>query len=260
MEMADGKWQMAKSHKGHGKTRWGYASSRYFKVSFFRRAIRMRILGCNGRAKVRICSLMFAYVRIFEKKFATEAPRHRGSIQWQAEFDTTKNHGRVVDSLAPARSALAGLHLRSNGAPALAKCFPGLDGRCRDMQTFRRWAPSLPFSRPYGLRLGRILFATSQVAQIPSGSSHIVHIVRDCPSDEGVCCPKSKVQGRQRFGRVRIAWSGAHGVTRPTLTSGMRSHFRIPGGLIGHLAADRNVRAPFKLRRGRSTCHYGTEV
>ena len=156
--MADGKWQMAKSHKGHGKTRWGYASSRYFKVSFFRRAIRMRILGCNGRAKVRICSLMFAYVRIFEKKFATEAPRHRGSIQWQAEFDTTKNHGRVVDSLAPARSALAGLHLRSNGAPALAKCFPGLDGRCRDMQTFRRF---------------------------PSGSSHNVHnvhIVRDCPS------------------------------------------------------------------------------
>src|SRR5215469_7337333 len=28
-------------------------------------------------------------------------------------------------------------------------------------------APSLPFSRPYGLRYSQILFATSQVAQIP---------------------------------------------------------------------------------------------
>jgi len=46
--------------------------------------------------------------------------------------------------------------------------------RFRDKQTFRRWAPSLPFSRPGGLRLGPILFATSQVAQIPSGSSPVI--------------------------------------------------------------------------------------
>ena len=60
----------------------------------------------------------------------------------------------IVDSLAPARSALAGLCLRSD----------------------RRWAPSLPFSRPCGLRYSQFLFATSQVAQIPSGSSAEVTI------------------------------------------------------------------------------------
>jgi len=46
-------------------------------------------------------------------------------------------------------------------------------GHFRDEQTFRRWAPSLPLSRPGGLRLGRILFTTSQVAQIPNGSSPV---------------------------------------------------------------------------------------
>ena len=52
------------------------------------------------------------------------------------------------DSLAPARSALAGLWLRPDGAPALAKCFPSRNCRFRDKQTIRRWAPSLPLSRP----------------------------------------------------------------------------------------------------------------
>src|SRR5579862_9911269 len=92
MEMADGKWQMAKSHKGHGKTRWGYASSRYFKVSFFRRAIRMRILGCNGRAKVRICSLMFAFLR------KNLPQRHRDTeVQFNGRLNSTRQ--KIMDEL-----------------------------------------------------------------------------------------------------------------------------------------------------------------
>ena len=85
-----------------------------------------------------------------------------------------------VDSLAPARSALAGLHLRSNGAPALADGFPRITTcRSRDMQTFRQWASSLPLSRPHGLCRWQILFAISQMAQIPNGSS--VPDVAACP-------------------------------------------------------------------------------
>jgi len=37
--------------------------------------------------------------------------------------------------------------------------------------SFRRWASSLPLSRPHGLCRWQILFAISQMAQIPSGSS-----------------------------------------------------------------------------------------
>ena len=84
---------------------------------------------------------------------------------------------RVVDSFAPARSALAGLWLRPMELPLLPSVSHHQDCRFRDMQTFRRWAPSLPFSRPYGLRCSRILFATSQVAQIPSGSSPLISLL-----------------------------------------------------------------------------------
>jgi hypothetical protein len=44
-----------------------------------------------------------------------------------------------LDSLAPARSALAGLRLRPNGTPVLAKCLPSWKCRFRDKQTFRRF-------------------------------------------------------------------------------------------------------------------------
>ena len=37
--------------------------------------------------------------------------------------------------------------------------------------SFRRWASSLPFSRPHGLCLWQILFGISQMPQIPNGSS-----------------------------------------------------------------------------------------
>jgi hypothetical protein len=79
-----------------------------------------------------------------------------------------------VDSLAPARSVLAGLHLRSN--------------------SFRRWASSLPLSRPHGLCRWQILFAISQMAQIPNGSS-FTHFGCQAPvhgpvhRSLGACCP-----------------------------------------------------------------------
>ena len=68
-----------------------------------------------------------------------------------------------MDSLAPARLGLAGLLLRAH--------------------SFRQWAPSLPFSRPLAFA-SQILFVTSQVAQIPSGSSHTICSVKICHSME----------------------------------------------------------------------------
>jgi len=83
-----------------------------------------------------------------------------------------------TDSLAPARSALAGLWLSPNGAPALANGFPCFTiRRFRDKQTFRQWASSLPLSRPHGLCRWQILFAISQMAQIHHGR-------RVCGDDE----------------------------------------------------------------------------
>jgi hypothetical protein len=58
--------------------------------------------------------------------------------------------------------------------PLLPMVFPRFTiRRFRDQQTFRRWAPSLPLSRPHGLCRWQILFAISQMAQIPNGSSHL---------------------------------------------------------------------------------------
>ena len=109
----------------------------------------------------------------------------------------------LMDSLLPSRSGRSGPPSRqtgTDGVPTLAKCIPIVSRcRCRDWQTFRRWAPSLPLSRPRGLRLRRILFATSQVAQIPSGSS----LPSRCGSGEGEAasafgqfCIAGSVQGR----------------------------------------------------------------
>ncbi len=87
-----------------------------------------------------------------------------------------RGRGGNVDSLAPACSALAGLPLRSNGTPALANSFPCFTTcRFRDQQTFRRWASSLPLSRPHGLCRWQILFAfpkwlKSQTAQVSGWS------------------------------------------------------------------------------------------
>jgi hypothetical protein len=82
----------------------------------------------------------------------------------------------IMDSLAPARSALVGLWLRPDGTPALpsvshagiialATSKPFAGGLFTPVQSALR--PSLP----------QILFATSQVAQIPSGTSPIIFLI-----------------------------------------------------------------------------------
>jgi len=58
-----------------------------------------------------------------------------------SRFQLKSQKSRIgTDSLAPARSALAGLWLNPNGAPALANGFPCFTiRRFRDQQTFRRF-------------------------------------------------------------------------------------------------------------------------
>ena len=101
---------------------------------------------CSETAKN--CSDMFGYVRLCTDMFAFTEKNVRFKCGVLMGFP---NLLQMVWSLAPAHSALAGLWLRPD--------------------PFRHVGSFTPLSQPCGLRLWRILFATSQAAQIPSCSN-----------------------------------------------------------------------------------------
>jgi hypothetical protein len=80
---------------------------------------------------------------------------------------------REMDSLAPPHPAPAFIGFLREESATLTHSHPCSFG-LRPLLTansFRRWASSLPLSRPHGLCLWQILFGISQMPQIPNCSS-----------------------------------------------------------------------------------------